>query len=146
LVLADALAEADLEKPALLIDLATLTGAARIALGPELPAAYSTDEGLLSKLCAIGDTEADPVWPMPLCAAYDDDLSSKVADLANVAPTPFAGSVIAALFLKRFVTVTPAWLHLDLFAWNAKERPGRPVGGEGQCIRSLYRLIHAHCA
>jgi leucyl aminopeptidase len=143
LVLADALTEADAEKPDLLIDLATLTGAARVALGPELPAAYSTDAALLDALRVTGDEEADPVWPMPLWSGYDDDLSSKVADIGNVSASPYAGSPIAALFLKRFVTATPRWLHVDLFAWNAKERPGRPVGAEAQCVRSVYRLIRA---
>jgi leucyl aminopeptidase len=145
LVLADALTEADAEKPDLLIDLATLTGAARIALGPELPAAYSTDAALLAALRETGDEEADPVWPMPLWAGYDDEFSSKVADIGNVSASPFAGSPIAALFLKRFVTATPRWLHVDLFAWNPKERPGRPVGAEAQCVRSVYRLIRARC-
>ena len=143
LVLADALAEADLEKPDLLIDLATLTGAARVALGPELPAAYSTDEALLASLRTHGEEEADPMWPMPLWSGYDDDLASKIADLSNVSATPFAGSIVGALFLKRFVTATPKWLHVDLYAWNSKERPGRPVGAEAQCVRSLYRLIRA---
>jgi leucyl aminopeptidase len=142
LVLADALAEADDEKPDLLIDLATLTGAARVALGPELPAAYSTDASLLASFREIGDEEMDPVWPMPLWSGYDDEFPSKVADIGNVSPGGFAGSPIAALFLKRFVT-TPRWLHVDLFAWNPKERPGRPVGAEAQCVRSVYRLIRA---
>ena len=145
LVLADALADADAEKPDLLIDLATLTGAARVALGPELPAAYSTDAALLNALRETGDEEADPIWPMPLWAGYDEELSSKVADIGNVSASPFAGSPIAALFLKRFVTASPRWLHIDLFAWNPKERPGRPVGAEAQCVRGLYRLIRARC-
>jgi leucyl aminopeptidase len=143
LVLADALAEADAERPDLLIDMATLTGAARVALGPELPAAFSTDENLLATLRIRGEEEADPIWPLPLWAGYDDELTSKIADLGNVSAAPFAGSIIGALFLKRFVTATPAWLHLDLYAWNAKDRPGRPVGAEAQCIRALYRLIRA---
>jgi leucyl aminopeptidase len=143
LVLADALAEADRERPALLVDLATLTGAARTALGPELPAAYSPDDRLATELRAQGEAEADPVWPMPLWPGYDDELTSKIADLSNVSATPFAGSIVAALFLKRFVTATPAWIHLDLYAWNAKERPGRPVGAEAHCVRALYRLIRA---
>ncbi len=143
LVLADALVEADSERPDLLIDLATLTGAARVALGPELPAAYSNDETLLAQLRARGDEESDPVWPMPLWSGYDDELASKVADLGNVSAAPFAGSIIAALFLKRFVVATPHWLHIDLYAWNPRERPGRPVGAEAQCVRSLYRLIRA---
>jgi leucyl aminopeptidase len=141
LVLADALAEADRERPALLVDLATLTGAARTALGPELPAAYSPDERLAAELSAHGESEADPVWRMPLWTGYEDELASKIADLGNVSAAPFAGSIIAALFLKRFVTATSAWMHLDLYAWNAKERPGRPVGAEPQCVRALYRLI-----
>ena len=140
LVLADALAEADIERPDLLIDLATLTGAARTALGPELPAAYSPSETLLEALRRHGEEECDPVWPLPLWPGYEEELASKVADLGNVSSTPFAGSIIAALFLKRFVTGTPSWLHLDLYAWNAKERPGRPVGAEAQCVGSRVHL------
>ncbi len=141
LVLADALAEADAEAPDLLIDLATLTGAARTALGPELPAAYSPDESLLASARAAGEATCDPLWPMPLWAGYEDEFSSRIADIGNVSAGPFAGSIIAALFLKRFVTNTPAWLHVDLFAWNPKERPGRPVGAEAQCVRALHTLI-----
>lgn len=143
LVLADALAEADVERPDLLIDLATLTGAARTALGPELPAAYSPSEPLLQALQRHGVEECDPIWPMPLWPGYEEELASKVADLGNVSSTPFAGSIIAALFLKRFVTETPNWLHLDLYAWNPKERPGRPVGAEAQCVRSLFELLRS---
>jgi leucyl aminopeptidase len=143
LVLADALAEADAERPDLLIDLATLTGAARTALGPELPAAYSPSEALLAALRRHGEEECDPVWPLPLWPGYDEELASKVADLGNVAPNPFAGSIVAALFLQRFVTGTPSWLHLDLYAWNGKERPGRPVGAEAQCVRGLFQLIRS---
>jgi len=143
LVLADALAAADEEQPDLLVDLATLTGAARVALGPEIPAAFSPDESLLGALRTYGEHEADPVWPLPLWAGYEDDLASKVADLSNVSAAPLAGSIIGALFLKRFVTATPTWLHIDLYGWNAKERPGRPVGAEAQCVRGLYRLIRA---
>jgi leucyl aminopeptidase len=141
LVLADALCEADAERPDLLIDLATLTGAARTALGPDLPAAFATDEALTAQLADIARAHADPIWPMPLWMGYDDELGSRVADLNNVSSSPFAGAIIAALFLKRFVTATPNWLHLDLFAWNPKERPGRPPGAEAQCVRALYQLI-----
>lgn len=141
LILADALAEADAEAPDLLIDLATLTGAARTALGPELPAAFSPDEALLASARAAGEATCDPLWPMPLWAGYDDEFSSRIADIGNVAAGPFAGAIVAALFLKRFVTTSRAWLHLDLFAWNPKERPGRPVGAEAQCVRALYSLI-----
>lgn len=143
LVLADALAEADQECPQLLIDFATLTGAARVALGPELPAVYSPDDSLLQATRTIGDEEADPLWPMPLWQGYDEDLSSKVADVGNVSASPFAGSITAALFLKRFVTATSAWLHFDIYAWNAKDRPGRPVGAEAQAVRTAYRLIRS---
>jgi leucyl aminopeptidase len=141
LVLADALAEADAEAPALLVDLATLTGAARTALGPDLPAAFGTSDALLGDLRALGEEEGDPVWPMPLWAPYDEELSSRVADLSNVASTAFAGAIFGALFLRRFVTASPLWLHLDLYGWNPKERPGRPLGAEAQCVRALYRLI-----
>jgi len=141
LVLADALTEADREEPALLIDLATLTGAARVALGPELPAIYSTPPELAMELRHIGERESDPMWPMPLWSGYDDDLASRVADLNNVSNTQFAGSIIGALFLKRFVTRTRHWLHADVYAWNAKERPGRPVGADPHTVRALYRLI-----
>lgn len=145
LVLADALTAADADDADLLIDLATLTGAARTALGPELPAAYSNDGALLEQLRGVAGAEHDPLWPMPLWCGYDEDLASKIADLNNVSASTFAGSVIGALFLRRFVTASPRWLHIDLYAWNPKERPGRPVGAEAQCVRALYRLIRARC-
>src|SRR5258706_3362272 len=116
LVLADALAEADNERPDLLIDLATLTGAGRTALGPDLPALFASRAALASEAQGAGDSVADPLWPMPLWAGYDEELSSRVADLNNVSAGTFAGATIAALFLKRFVTATPDWLHLDLYA------------------------------
>jgi leucyl aminopeptidase len=141
LVLADALTAADHDEPALLIDLATLTGAARVALGPELPAIYSQPQELAMQLRHIGEQEADPTWPMPLWAGYDEDLASRVADLNNVSAGAFAGSIIGALFLKRFVTRTRNWLHGDVYAWNPKERPGRPVGADPHTVRALYRLI-----
>lgn len=143
LVLADALAEADAGKPDLLVDLATLTGAARTALGPELPAAYSNDPPLLEELRGHAEREHDPLWPMPLWNGYDEDLASKIADVNNMASHAFAGSIVAALFLRRFVTASPRWIHIDLYAWNARERPGRPMGAEAQCIRALYRFIRS---
>ena len=143
LVLADALAAAEEERPDLLVDLATLTGAARTALGPEIPALYSNRPELAEALRRAGDEEADPLWPLPLWSGYEDELSSKIADLGNVAATPFAGSIIGALFLTRFVAPSTDWIHIDLYAWNGKDRPGRPVGAEAQCIRALYRLIAA---
>lgn len=141
LVLADALSDADDEKPDLLIDMATLTGAARTALGPDLPAVFSTDESLAQELTQVGREHYDPVWPLPLWQGYDDELNSRIADINNVSSSAFAGAIFGALFLKRFVVATPRWLHLDLFAWNPKERGGRPVGAEAQCVRALYQLI-----
>jgi leucyl aminopeptidase len=141
LVLADALCEADAEQPDLLIDLATLTGAARTALGPDLPAVFASEEGLARELAETGRAQADPVWPMPLWMGYDDEIGSRIADLNNVSASPFAGAIIAALFLRRFVTATAHWLHVDLYAWNPKDRPGRAQGAEAQCVRALYRLI-----
>jgi leucyl aminopeptidase len=141
LVLCDALALADEERPDLLIDLATLTGAARVALGPEVPALYASDDALAAEALAASRRTADPLWQLPLWSGYEDDFGSKVADVANVSAAPFAGSIIAALFLRRFVSETTPWLHVDLYAWNGKERPGRPVGGEAQCVRAFYDML-----
>ena len=141
LVLADALAAADVERPDLLIDLATLTGAARTALGPDLPAVFGNPATLAEAARAAGASVCDPLWPMPLWAGYDEELASRVADLNNISPGPFAGAIVAALFLKRFVTASPAWLHVDLYAWNPKDRPGRPQGADAQGLRALYALI-----
>jgi len=141
LVLADALTEADSESPALLLDFATLTGAARVALGPELPALFSTDDALAGQLQGCGDRECDPVWRMPLWDSYDEELGSRVADLGNVASGAFAGAVFGALFLRRFIGKARSWAHFDLYAWNGRERPGRPVGAEAQCVRLVDRFI-----
>ena len=141
LVLADALTAAAAERPDLLIDLATLTGAARIALGPDLPAAFSGDAALVAELSRQGEAQGDPVWPLPLWSPYDEDLASRIADLNNAGSSGFAGAITAALFLRRFVSDPARWLHVDLYGWNPKERPGRPIGAEGQCIRALYGLI-----
>ena len=141
LVLADALAAADVERPDLLVDFATLTGAARIALGPELPALFGTREETVEAALRHGRRLADPLWPMPLWNGYEDEIASKVADVNNVSGSTFAGAVIAGLFLRRFVTATADWLHLDLYAWNPKDRPGRPVGAEPQAVRALHGLL-----
>jgi leucyl aminopeptidase len=141
LVLCDALALADAERPDLLVDLATLTGAARIALGPELPAVFGTRQETVDALVRHGRRLADPLWPMPLWAGYEDDIASKIADINNVSGSTFAGAIIGGLFLKRFVTESKDWLHVDLFGWNPKERPGRPVGAEPQMVRALYALL-----
>jgi len=138
LVLCDALALADAECPDLIIDFATLTGAARVALGPELPALFGSDDGVVADLARAAAASHDPLWPMPLWMGYDDELASKIADLNNVAASGFAGAIFGALFLKRFVTETKHWLHLDLYAWNPRERPGRGVGAEAQAIRGVY--------
>ncbi len=138
LVLCDALALADAERPDLIIDFATLTGAARVALGPELPALFGSDDRVVAELARIAAAAHDPLWPMPLWMGYDDELGSKIADLNNVAASGLAGAIFGALFLKRFVTETPHWLHIDLYAWNAKERPGRGVGAEAHAVRGVY--------
>jgi leucyl aminopeptidase len=141
LVLCDALALADAEHPDLIIDFATLTGAARVALGPELPALFGSDERIVQALAQIAATEHDPLWPMPLWAGYEDELASKIADLNNVASSGLAGAIFGALFLKRFITESPRWLHIDLYAWNSKDRPGRGVGAEAQAVRATYRYL-----
>lgn len=141
LVLADALTDADTERPALLLDFATLTGAARVALGPELPAVFSNDPALAEAIRRCGELEADPVWPMPLWDPYDEELSSRIADINNIASSGFAGAIFGGLFLRRFVSTSPSWAHFDLYAWNARERPGRPVGAEAQCLRLVDRLL-----
>ena len=143
LILADALAEACAEKPALLIDLATLTGAARVALGPDLPALFVNDETLAAELLEHSEREADPMWRMPLWAPYRPRLKSGVADLNNVADGPMAGAVNAALFLQEFVAAGVPWIHLDLFGWNPWPAPGRPVGAQAQCLRALFALLEA---
>ena len=141
LILCDALTLADEEKPDLLIDMATLTGAARVALGPELPALFSSNDALAREVVNVGLAESDPLWHMPLWHGYDDELSSKIADLNNVSASGFSGAIIAALFLRRFVSEARNWLHIDLYSWNGKERPGRPVGAEAQCVRALYAFL-----
>ncbi len=141
LILCDALAAADVERPELLVDLATLTGAARVALGPDLPAVFGTADDTVQALLRHGRSLSDPLWPMPLWQPYAEDIASKVADINNASSSTHAGAIIGALFLKRFVTATPDWLHLDLFAWNPKDKPGRPVGGEAQGVRALYALL-----
>jgi leucyl aminopeptidase len=141
LVLCDALAAADVEKPDLLVDLATLTGAARVALGPELPALFGSRVETVEALARHGRALGDPLWPMPLWDGYEDEIVSRVGDINNVSSSPFAGSIIGALFLRRFVTESRDWVHVDLYAWNGKERPGRPVGAEPQAVRALHALL-----
>jgi leucyl aminopeptidase len=141
LILADVLALASEDEPDLLIDFATLTGAARVALGPDLPALYTGDDALAQEIEAYGRKLGDPVWRLPLWEPYDQQLNGKVSDIVNVSGGPHAGSITAALFLRRFVTKPEAWAHFDLFAWNSSSKPGRPEGGEIQTARLLYDLI-----
>ncbi|WP_425410765.1 leucyl aminopeptidase family protein [Hyphococcus sp.] len=143
LILADALALGGEEKPDLMISLATLTGAARVALGPELVPFYCDDEHLASDLEAASSHVADPVWRMPLWRNYESMLSSQIADVNHISGGSFAGSVTAALFLKKFALEAKAWMHFDLYAWRPKPLPGRPQGGEAQAIRALFEVIAA---
>ncbi|MEQ1899371.1 MAG: leucyl aminopeptidase family protein [Devosia sp.] len=141
LILGDALTLADEEKPELIVDMATLTGAARTALGPDLPPLYSTDDTLAAELMAAGLASDDPLWHMPLWQPYESMLTSRIADVNHVSSGAFAGSITAALFLKRFVREAGAWVHLDIFAWAPEARPGRPFGGTDQGIRSVYGVL-----
>jgi leucyl aminopeptidase len=141
LVLADALTLASEEIPDLLVDFATLTGAARVALGPDVPAVFTTDDALADELAGFAKTVADPSWRLPLWSPYASMLESKVADINNAGKGGFAGAITAALFLKRFVGEGLTWLHADIFAWNQKSQPARPEGGEAQTIRSLFALL-----
>jgi leucyl aminopeptidase len=141
LVLADALALADEEKPDLLVDLGTLTGAARVALGPELPPFYTNDDDLAEAVAANARSENDPLWRMPLWPPYDSWLDSKVADINNAPSGGFAGSITCALFLQRFVTDAKSWLHVDIYGWTPSAKPARPEGGECQAARAIYRLL-----
>ena len=140
-VLCDALARAVEEKPALLIDFATLTGAARIALGPDLPALYANDEALATDWLEASNAQRDPVWRMPLWRPYLRYLVSSIADLANGSPSRMAGSITAALYLERFVPESQPWAHIDVYAWNDSDRPGKPAGGEAQGLRAAWALL-----
>lgn len=141
LVLCDLLAEAAHEKPALLLDFATLTGAARVALGPDVPALFATDDAWAEAFLAAGSRVHDPLWRLPLWSGYEGWLQSSIADVATVAQKPQAGAIIAALFLNRFVPQGIPWVHVDLYAWNDESRPGRPEGGEAQAIRASFAAI-----
>ncbi|MFC0240027.1 leucyl aminopeptidase family protein [Rhodopseudomonas telluris] len=141
LVLADALALADEESPDLLIDLGTLTGAARVALGPDLPPYYTNDEALAQDVARCAKVENDPLWRMPLWPAYDSWLDSKLANINNAPSGGFAGSITCALFLQRFVESAKSWLHVDIYGWTPKSKPARPEGGECQAARAIFALL-----
>lgn len=141
LVLADALACADEEPIDLLIDLGTLTGAARVALGPDIPPFYTRDDELAATLLQHARSEHDPLWRMPLWHPYDANLDSKIADLNNIASGGFAGSIYCALFLQRFVKPDTRWLHVDIYGWNPTARAARPQGGEVQAARAIFATL-----
>jgi leucyl aminopeptidase len=141
LVLADALALADEERPDLLIDMGTLTGAARVALGPDLPPFYTNDETLAQDVARCAREENDPLWRLPLWPPYDSWLDSKVANVNNAPGGTFAGSITCALFLQRFVEAAKSWLHVDIYGWTPTAKPGRPEGGECQAARAIFKLL-----
>ncbi len=140
-ILADALAEAVSEKPALIIDVATLTGAARVALGTELPAVFSNNHAWVHDAVQCGVEQQDEMWRMPLFAAYKESLTSPIADLNNCPADSYGGAITAALFLNAFVPDETPWMHFDLMAWNLRAKPGRPQGGEAMCLRALFSLL-----
>jgi leucyl aminopeptidase len=146
LVLADLLAEADAEAPELLIDIATLTGAARVATGMELPPFFTDDEGLAADLIGHAAEEFDPLWRLPLWRGYESTLNSAVADLTNTPDYGYAGAITAALFLGRFVERAASWVHFDVAAWSDRPKPGRRRGGEASALRALYALLKARYA
>jgi leucyl aminopeptidase len=146
LILCDALAAADAEKPDLIVDLATLTGAARVALGTALPALFCNDDALAEQVLASGRDSGDPLWRLPLHAAYKKQLSSQVADLNNIGGSAFAGAITAALFLKEFVSEKTPWVHVDTMGWNLESEPGRPVGGEAFAVIALAEALRRRFA
>ena len=145
LILCDALAYAAEDQPEAIIDFATLTGAARIALGPDLPALFANDDTLANQWIEAGLETRDPVWRMPLHRPYLRYLRSGVADMAN-AGSRMAGAVTAALYLERFIPEGQRWAHLDVYAWNDADRPGRPAGGEALALRSAWAMLKARYA
>jgi leucyl aminopeptidase len=146
LILGDALTKAAEDEPELILDFATLTGAARVALGPDLPALFANDEPLAGDLLAAGDAVADPVWRMPLWKPYAEMLSSDIADIGNASEQPLAGAVTAALFLQRFVPDDLPWAHFDTFAWRSPAKPGRPKGGDALGLRAAYQMLKGRYA
>jgi leucyl aminopeptidase len=143
LVLCDALTYAAEGKPSLIMDFATLTGAARIALGPDLPALFTNSDALAADYLAAGERSRDPLWRMPLWRPYLSYLKSGIADIANSGASRMAGCVTAALYLERFVPEGQPWTHVDVYSWNDSDRPGRPAGGEAQGLRAAWALLKA---
>ena len=141
LILCDALFEADSEDPELIIDFATLTGAARVALGADLPALFSSNKRLENLILNEGKKLFDPLWSLPLWSPYKSLLSSDIADLANISPGSYGGAITAALFLEHFVRPSSNWVHIDLFAWNLDSSPGKPRGGEIMSARAVFHAL-----
>lgn len=141
LVLCDLLAEVGEKKPDLILDVSTLTGAARVALGPDLPALFCNNDEIAEKLLKAGRESSDPLWRLPLWSAYDAWLESKIADCNNISSKPMAGAITAALYLQRFVREEQNWAHIDSYAWNDQSRPCHPEGGEMLTMRALFRLF-----
>ena len=146
LILGDALAKAAEDEPELILDFATLTGAARVALGPDLPAMFANDDALAADLEGASKEVTDPVWRMPLWDGYDEMLKSDIADVSNAADSPMAGSVTAALFLRRFVPAGTPWAHFDTFAWRPSAKPGRPKGGDALGLRAAFAMLRRRYA
>jgi leucyl aminopeptidase len=142
LILGDALTKAGEGKPELILDFATLTGAARVALGPDLPPLFSNDDTLAEALLGVGTALYDPLWRMPLWDGYDDGLKSDIADLQNAPEGGMAGAITAALFLRRFVPADVAWAHMDVFAWRPAAKAGRPKGGDAFGVRAAYQVLN----
>ena len=143
LILADAMNDACSEKPDIIIDLATLTGAARTALGTDIPALFSNNDELAQQLCEIARQEQDLLWQLPLHEGYAANLKSDIADLSSTGNSPYGGAITAALFLQQFVTTSTPWIHIDMMAWNIKSLAGRPIGGEAMGLRALFKLLEA---
>ena len=146
LILCDALAEADTESPEILLDCATLTGAARVALGTDLPALFCNDDGLAADIIGAGEQTGDQMWRLPLHQPYKKLLKSDAADLNNVSEGGFGGAITAALYLEHFVSATTPWAHLDMMAWNNSSQPGRPKGGEAQAMRAMFAMLRRRYA
>jgi leucyl aminopeptidase len=142
-VLADALTEAVSEKPDLIIDIATLTGAARVALGTELPGLFCNQDKVAAEILQHAELESDPIWRLPLFAAYRESLNTPYADINNNSSDAYGGAITAGLFLKEFVPDDIPWVHFDLMAWNLKSKPGRPQGGEAMALRALFSYLKA---
>ncbi|MFT3729456.1 MAG: leucyl aminopeptidase family protein [Terricaulis sp.] len=145
LILADALTRASEDAPAVVVDFATLTGAARTAMGPDIPPFYANDDALADELAKASIETNDPIWRLPLWDAYEVEMDSPIADLKNTGDGAMAGSIYAALFLRRFVTA-PAWAHFDIYAWSPKDKPSRPAGGDAQALRAVWRMLKGRFA